>query len=186
MTEARWLERASPVVWASGGVVSLALGIVATVPLTGIADVLSVGAGVSGLAFGVWAARARRGLDRLPLRVAPRPVWMASSSGRDLVLRAVLGRGRRVDRLEVSASLAGEPCAVHHAHGPLVGPFLVVVPLDAADGGELVLILRAHASTEVHEHRLVTQLDQVEAGRFVAVREGGVWLDADRFDRLRP
>ena len=176
-----WIERASPALWWSGGVVSFALGGLATIPLVGAADWVAVGTGMGGLCVGAWAGFARRALDRLPLRLSQQMVRRPVPGGHELVLRGILGRGRRIDRLVVTA----DGVSIFPWEGPLVGMFLVSFPFPSSEVDFVELDVRASEGAEVHEQRVRFLIEDATEGRYVSVRTKSGWTSPEKFAEHR-
>ncbi|MCA9568125.1 MAG: hypothetical protein KC656_09795 [Myxococcales bacterium] len=179
-------ERRSPAVWLAIGLGGTAILAGSTVVLVGAADVVAlVGAVLSGLA-GCGAAWRSRGLARLPLVLAPVAARSEGPLGADVTLRGQLGRGRRVDHLEVEVTVDGRPAEALVFAGPLVGPFQILVP---GTPDEVRVTVRATEGATVHAASARYAGDTITAGRFAAPVERvgdrialrpGRWSEVDR------
>ena len=122
------VERLGVLQWLIAGAgAAIVLG-AAVVPLVGPAE---LGAGIGAVAvgiLGIGGALWRRRLERLPLTIAPVLADLETPMGRQLTVRAWVGRGRRLDRVHIEVLANGVPLSALAPTGPVVGCFQAVFP----------------------------------------------------------
>lgn len=124
------MERLPAGVWGVGGVGIAGALLGATVVLSPAGDLWAVVGAVVAGAGGALAVVRRRGINRLPLELAP--VAAVDERAHSVAFRAWLGRGRRIDVLTVDVSWraldgAVVPLSPWVPAAPVVGRFQAVV-----------------------------------------------------------
>ncbi len=177
------LEKHRPSTWIALGVGAAVLFAGSTLFLGAAGDLVAGGAALcSGLA-GLGAAGRRHRLETLPLVIAPVALRSRQLQGWEVTVRGCLGRGRRVDRLEVEACADGVSVEPLFVPGPLVGPFQVVIP---GRPRELQVRFRVYEGDRIHEQDALFGEGAIQDGRFPAPlrREGDRWVLAlERWER---
>lgn len=168
------VERFRAIHWLVAGLgASLVLG-ASVVPLVGGAELgAGIGAVLAGV-LGVGGAFWRRRLEQLPLTIAPELADLETPMGRQLTVRAWLGRGRRLEQVRFEVLVDGAPLAVLSPEGPVVGCFQAVFPY--VDGEVLVRIEGQGRDGKVSSERLFAGDARVQ-GRFAPgfSCSGGGW-----------
>lgn len=151
----------------------------------GAGDVVAVIAAAIAGASGVAAAWRRRQIDALPLEIASVAAVGPGTKGPGITVRAWLGRGRRIEAVEVVARMDGATLPVLVHPGPLVGRFQAVVTGLPEDQAARTLDVEVRARAEGREWSVHHSFppDTRREGRFAAgiTTKGGVGWDPARW-----
>ena len=173
----RFVERLRAPSWLAIAVVGSVVLAGSTVVWVGAGDVIAL-VGASGVGCGgVTAAWWRRRLDALPLEVAN----VVADDGEALTVRGWLGRGRRIDGLEVEVEVEGVQGPVESwvPAGPVVGRFHVRI---ARCEGPFEVRIRAEREGRRFEVTRRYEAEDRRVGRFAAgIRLGrrATWVRED-------
>lgn len=143
------VERRSVAFWLGIGVLGVVASLGATVVAVGVADAIAVVAAIVMGSGATGAAVLRRRLSALPLELAPTLASTEGARGSELTARGWLGRGRAVDSVEFTVSIAGEPVEVLALAGPAVGRFQVVFPAAPGDVEVTLVVVEAGKTRSV-------------------------------------